>query len=329
VFVGPILVTGVSGFVGSRIAEAFIAAGHSVRGTARSRSKVPDALSGIEIVEADLMVEGAFDEAASDAVAVVHTASPYVVDVADPQRDLVDPALDGTTRVLEACLRAPSVRRVVLTSSMAAVTDSPDPQRTYSEADWNTDSSLERNPYYYSKAVAERAAWRFIEERHPSWDLVAINPSLVIGPSLIAARNVSTGILTDLYKGVYPAILNLSWSMVDVRDVAAAHVRAVEVAEAKGRYVCANETMDMKRLVSILARHGKGKLPRFALPDAVVRVASYLQSKGVRSYLQSNLGKVPRYDNSKIQRELGVRFRPVEDSIADTVADLRKWGHIA
>jgi dihydroflavonol-4-reductase len=327
--VGPIVVTGVTGFVGSAVAQAFVAAGHSVRGTARSRAKVPDALQGIEIAEADLMVPGAFDAAVRDAVAVVHTASPYIVDVKDPQKELVDPALQGTTSVLEACLRSTSVRRVVITSSMAAVTDAPDPTRTYSEADWNTESSLERNPYYYSKAVAERAAWRFLEERKPTWDLVAIHPPLVIGPSLVSARNTSTGIFSDLYNGVYPGILNLAWSMVDVRDVGIAHVRAVEVPTAHGRYVCANETIGMRRLVSILAKHGKGKLPTVALPDFVVRLAAYFQPKGVRTYMHSNLGKVPHFDNSKIRRELGIEFRPLETSIADTVADLRKWGHIS
>jgi dihydroflavonol-4-reductase len=131
-----------------------------------------------------------------------------------------------------------------------------------------------------------RAAWRFVESAKVAWDLVAINPSLVVGPSLVAARNTSTAILTDLYKGAYLWILNLAWSFVDVRDVALAHLKAVEVSSASGRYVCAGETLDMRALVAILSTVGTGKLPSIRLPDAVVRLASYLQPKGVGSYLR-------------------------------------------
>ncbi len=251
---GPILVTGVSGFVGSRVVEALLAAGHSVRGTVRSLAKAPklDGVPGsdrLELVEADLLSPGSFDAAAKDAVGVIHTASPYQIDAKDPQKELVDPALEGTMEVLGAALRSSSVRRVVFTSSMVAVTDSPEP-RVMNEDDWNTQSSLERNPYYYSKAVAERAAWRFMEERKPSWDLVVVNPSVVIGPSLVPSVNTSTKIFADLLNGAYPAILDLAWSFVDVRDVAHAHLRALEVPTAKGRHVCVAETVTMRRVVA-------------------------------------------------------------------------------
>ena len=336
---GPILVTGVSGFVGSRVVEALLAAGHSVRGTVRSLAKAPklDGLPGsdrLELVEADLLSPGSFDAAAKDAVGVIHTASPYQIEAKDPQKELVDPALEGTMEVLGAALQSSSVRRVVFTSSMVAVTDSPEP-RVMNEDDWNTQSSLERNPYYYSKAVAERAAWRFMEERKPSWDLVVVNPSVVIGPSLVPSVNTSTKIFADLLNGAYPAILDLAWSFVDVRDVAHAHLRALEVPTAKGRHVCVAETVTMRRVVAILegavfgTRH---KLPKLGLDNAVGRslakLASYGQSRGVGEYLRTNLGRPARFDNTKIRAELGVTFRPIEPSIVETVADLRKWGHV-
>jgi dihydroflavonol-4-reductase len=339
VIVGPILVTGVSGYVGSRVVEALLNAGHAVRGTVRSIARAPklDMLPGaerLEIVEADLLVPGSYDAAAKDAVGVIHTASVYQVDAKDPQKEIVDPALKGTMEVLEAAMRSSSVRRVVLTSSMAAVTDSPE-RRVMNEDDWNTQSTLTRNAYYYSKAIAERAAWRFLEERKPAWDLVVVNPSLTIGPSLVPSLNTSNKIFADLLNGAYPAIMDLAWSMVDVRDVAQAHLRAFEVPTAKGRHVCAAETLTMRRVIGILERASAGtknKLPKLALDNAVgtamTHLASYMQPKGVGVYLRTNLGRPARFDNTKIQGQLGMSFRPIEPSIVETVADLRKWGHI-
>jgi dihydroflavonol-4-reductase len=336
-----VLVTGATGFIASHIVSQLLAAGHRVRGTVRDPGK-PEAvahlrsLSGagerLSLVAADLVASGAFDAHVAGCDVVMHTASPYVLSVRDPQRDLVDPALQGTLSVLEACQKVPGVRRVVLTSSMAAITDEPD-GRVLTEADWNEKSSLTRNPYYYSKTVAERAAWRFRDERRPAWDLVAINPFLVIGPSMTRAVNTSNQVFVDLLHGRYPAIMGLAWGLVDVRDVAAAHLRAMEVPGASGRYLCAAETRTMREVATLLARNGYGaRLPRFSLDSAlgnqVARLASWFQPRGVGQYLRTHLGRVPRFDHGRCERELGLRFRPVETSILDTLADLARWGHV-
>jgi len=340
----PVLVTGASGFIASRIVELLLAKGYRVRGTVRSLKKerelaalrtLAGAAERLELVEADLNAAGAFDAPAGGCEHVIHTASPYSLDAADPQRDLVDPAVNGTRNVLGACHRARTVVRVVLTSSMAAITDEPPADHVLTEQDWNTQSSLERNPYYYSKTLAERAAWTFVDQEKPRFDLIVINPFLVIGPSLVPGLNVSNRIFVDLLKGTYPGILSLTWGLVDVRDVAEAHVRAMETPAAHGRYICAGDSASMRVIVNLLNRRGWGdgrKLPWIGLDnpigDAVVRLASLLQSKGVRSYLLTHIGRVPRCDTSKIQRELGMRFRPVEESVLDTMDDLRRWGHI-
>jgi dihydroflavonol-4-reductase len=338
----PILVTGATGFVASRIVEQLLSMGRRVRGTVRSLSKKADlsplrtlpGATALELVEADLLTEGSFDRAAEGCSYVLHTASPYTLTVKDPQRELVAPAVNGTINVLASCERA-RVNRVVLTSSMAAVTDEPESDRVLTEADWNTKSSLERNPYYFSKTLAERAAWDFVKQRRPWFDLVSVNPFLIVGPSLVAGLNTSNQIFVDLLKGTYPGIVGLTWGFVDVRDVAAAHVRAMDTPTANGRYICAGEAASMRTVVGLLRKHGWGegyKLPSIGLDnpagDVIVRLGSYLQPSGVGSYLRTHVGRVPRYDTSKIRRELGMTFRPLGETIVETMTDLQRWGHL-
>lgn len=340
-----ILVTGASGFIASHIVKQLLAQGHRVRGTVRSLRKekelqplrdLPGAAERFELVEADLLTDGAFDAPAQGMDAVIHTASPYVLNAKDPQADLVEPAVKGTRNVLAAAAKVPSIKRVVLTSSMAAITDEPDSDHVLTERDWNDKSSLDRNPYYYSKTLAERAAWDFVEAEKPGFDLVVINPFLVIGPSLVPALNTSNQVFVDLLKGTYPGVMNLTWGFVDVRDVADAHVRAVLTPSAQGRYIVAGDTIAMRDVVALLEEKGWGaghKLPKLGLDCAVgdfaVRLSSYLQPKGVGSYLRTHVGRVPRYDTTKARSGLGIVFRPVNESILDTLDDLARWGHVS
>ncbi len=338
-----VAVTGATGFIASHTIALLLEAGHAVRGTVRSLARpeahafltgLPGAAERLTLVEADLLAPQSFDAAVAGCDTVLHMASPYVMTVADPQRDLVDPAVQGTLSVLRACARTPSVSRVVLTSSMAAVTDEPDSAVQLTEANWNTRSSLTRNPYYFSKAEAERAAWSFVETEKPGFDLVAINPFIVIGPSLTPQLNTSNAILADLLKGTYPGIIDLTWGMVDVRDVALAHLRAAETPAASGRYLCAGDTITMREVVGLLRGLNipGGRLPSIGLDNPVgsllVRLLSYTQPQGVGSYLRSHIGRAPRYDTAKIQRDLSMSFRDIRGSIVDTVADMTRWGHV-
>jgi dihydroflavonol-4-reductase len=337
----PVCVTGASGFIASFVVEQLLARGYRVRGTVRSLkgdashlTSLPGAAERLELVAADLLAPGAFDAAVAGCEFVLHTASPYTLDARDPQRDLVDPAVQGTRSVLASCQKAGGVRRVVLTSSMAAITDEPENDRVLTEADWNTRSSLTRNPYYYSKTLAERAGWSFLEEQKPGFDLVVINPFLVIGPSKTKAINPSNQLFVDLLAGTYPGIMNLAWGFVDVRDVALSHVLALETAAASGRYICANPAISMREVVDLLGRSGYGDraLPKIgldcAMGDYAIKLSSYAQPKGIGSYLRTHVGRVPHVDNGKIQRELGLHFRPVERSILDAVEDLDRRGHL-
>jgi dihydroflavonol-4-reductase len=336
------VVTGASGFIASHVVRELLAAGFRVRGTVRSLSRPESfahlkALPGserLELVEGDLLDADVWDAVVKGAEVVLHTASPYALDAKDPQKDLVEPALRGTENVLRACAKEPSIRRVVVTSSMAAITDEPESERVLTEADWNEKSSLTRNPYYYSKTVAERAAWDFVDREKPRFDLVTVNPFLVIGPSLSPGVNTSNQVFVDLLSGTYPGIMRFTWGFVDVRDVAKAHLLAATKPEASGRYLCAADTVPMRDVVELLRASGyeKHALPKLgmdcALGDYVVKLSSYFQPKGVGSYLRTHVGRVPRYDNSKIQRELGLQFRDVKTTILETLEDLARWKHL-
>lgn len=338
-----VFVSGATGFIASHTIEQLLAAGHRVRASVRSLKKtadlaylrdMPGAAERLELVEADLLTPQAFDALVPGCDIVLHMASPYVLDVKDPQRDLVDPAVIGTRTMLEACAKADSVRRVMLTSSMAAVTDEPDAGKVLTEADWNTKSTLTRNPYYLSKTLAEREAWSFVEQRKPAWDLVVINPFLVAGPSMTKALNPSNSALAGIFNGTYPGIVGLTWGIVDVRDVADAHVKAMDAPTANGRYLCVAGTMSMRQVVDLLKKNGYAgyRLPSRgldnAIGNAIVTLGSYFQPAGVGQYLRTHIGRVPRFDNSKIQRDLGLRFRPLSQTVLDTAADLIRWGHV-
>ena len=340
---GPICVTGASGFIGAQIVAALLDKGYQVRGTVRSLSEpgkydfltsLPGADERLELVEGQLLTEGSYDDAVFGCTAVFHVASPYFLDVEDPQRDLVDPAVEGTLNVLRSCAKANSVQRVVLTSSVTAISDEPVEGKVFSEKDWNEKSTLTRNPYYLSKVKAEKAAWEFAEDKDIGFDLVVINPSLVIGPSLSPTLSTSNGTLRELLGGGIPALFNLDYNLVDVRDVAQAHILALENPKASGRYLCFNEAMSMEEIVDLLKREGYGgyPLPKMnlcsPLGNGLTKILAYAQPQGTRSFLHTHVGKVMLYDNSKIQQELGLTFIPVEQSVLDTVSDLLQWGHL-
>ncbi len=339
----PICVTGASGFIASHIVRELLSRGYQVRGTVRNAENqekyaylynLEGANSNLELVSANLLAPEGFKSAIEGCEYVIHTASPYALNVKDPQKDLVDPAVNGTRNVLEAAINCQTIKRIVLTSSVAAITDEPDENEVLTEKNWNEKSSLTRNAYYYSKTMAEKEAWRIVEEQKPNFDLVVINPFLVIGPSIIPGLNTSNELFVDILSGKYPGIMSLTWGIVDVRDVALAHILAMENPESSGRYLCANTTISMKKFVEFLRKEGYDnfKLPKLSMDSSIgnliVLLSSYLQPKGVGDYLRTHIGKTPNFDNNKIRRELGLEFIPLEDSIRETIADLQRWGHV-
>ncbi len=341
---GPlVLVTGASGFIASHIVQQLLADGHRVRGTVRDPRRLepdgplnslPGASERLELVAADLTVPGSFDEAVRGCDYVLHTASPYILDADDPQRDIVEPAVNGTLSVLEACRAADGVRRVVVTSSVAAITDQADGHLN-TEDDWNTRSSLTRNPYYYSKTLAERAAWAFVESNRPRFDLVVLNPFFVVGPSLIPALNISHQPFRGLTNGSVPGIIALEWGLVDVRDVARAHLLAMSNPAANGRHILAAGVRSMRQVVDLLRENGwddRYRLPSLPLDgplaSSVIRFVAGFVGGGTGTYLHNHVGGRMRFDNTKSISELGLDYRDVDQTVLDAMEDLDLWGHL-
>jgi dihydroflavonol-4-reductase len=265
---------------------------------------------------------------------VIHTASPFVLDVEDPQRDLVDPAVNGTTSVLESVSKTEGVRRVVLTSSFAAMSGEPK-DSPWSEDDWNDVSSLDSGAYAYSKTMAERAAWDFMGDNDRSFDLVVINPTGVIGPSIVPRLNQSHSVFVSATNGEIPGIIDLSFPIVDVRDVAKAHILAMENPGAAGRYLCSAETRSMRQNFELLKEAGFGERYKLAslpldnaLGSVLVRLVSRTQPRGTRDFVRRSLGRNYELDTSKIRTELGLEFRDADQTVIDTMTSLENWGHL-
>ena len=335
-------VTGATGFIGGHLTERLLARRHAVRGTVRNIGStdavflrgLPHAEERLELVEADLLEPGSFDEAVMGCETVFHVASPFVFTASDPAEDLLAPAVDGTLNVLEACLASPAVKRVVLTSAIVALVGLPD-GGVITEKEWNTYSRLDNNPYYYAKTQAERAAWRFMDEHEPRFDLVVINPSQVLGPSHRDSVGTSVAYVRDLMTRKIPAIIDFDVAYVDVRDVADAHILASETPQAHGRYFAVAGVVTTRRLVEAIKSLGYDahSFPRFSLDSPIgapiARIAIKVQPQGLRQYLSAFLGRRLVVDNSKIRDDLRIDFRSLEETIRDTIEDLIAKDHLA
>ncbi|KAH7187075.1 hypothetical protein BKA60DRAFT_548464 [Fusarium oxysporum] len=253
-----VLLTGGSGFVGSHCLGLLLQEGYEVVVTVRSEKKGQDILGAFPtaksqlsyaIVE-DIARENAFDEAVRTAKfdAVLHVASPYHYKPVDIKKDLIDPAVNGTLNILKAVSEyAPTAKRVVITSSFSAVVNIKHPEKLYQEHHFNPITKAEAHEdgvqaYRASKTFAERAAWDFMQVKKPGFSLTTMNPPLILGPpapwlASMDSINTSNERLRDLFQGQWKTELppTASWYWVDVRDVALAHVRALERLDAGGR----------------------------------------------------------------------------------------------
>jgi dihydroflavonol-4-reductase len=259
---------------------------------------------------------------------VYHTASPYTISVKDPQKELVDPALNGTRNVLNQAYKTASVKRVVVTSSCAAIyCDAIDcakgPNGFLTEEVWNTTATLDYQPYSFSKTLAEKESWKMADAQS-KWDLVVVNPSAVYGPDLNAkwSTSESMSIMKQMGDGTLKmGAPRLGIGAVDVRDLAEAHFQAGFRPEAKGRHIISGHNTNFFEIAqTLLPKYGeKYPLPKSVAPKwLLMLVGPFVNKAFTRGFIKKNVDVVWKADNSKSIKVLGVTYRPLKETMVDS-----------
>lgn len=336
----PVCVTGASGYIASWIVKYLLDEGFTVHGTVRDANKansvahlwkVAEGAKGtLKLFDADLIKPGSFKAAIEGCELVIHTASPFVIKgFSDPHEALIRPAVEGTANVLNSCNEVQTVRRVVLTSSVAsiygdAVEILKAPGGVFTEQQWNNTSNESHQPYSYSKVMAERKAWEICKNQS-AWDLVTINPSLVMGPSLTTqTQSTSIDVMRDLGSGRQrTGVPMLEFGVVDVREVARAHIQAGFRANAQGRYILTAHTASLLQMATILrARFPKYPLPRKQLPKFLVKLVAPIAAGVSREFIEKNVGYALHFDSSRSSNDLSVKYRPLTETLCDHFAQM-------
>ncbi|RDL35762.1 Uncharacterized protein BP5553_06374 [Venustampulla echinocandica] len=327
-----ILISGASGFIASHVIRLFLESGFKVRGTVRSEvsakivrethAEYADALSFAFVK--DISAPGAFDEAVKGVDGVIHTASPFILDAEDYDKELFNPAVNGTVSILKAVKEHnPSVKRIVVTSSFGAILDytaGHQPGYIYTEADWNPMTANEAHgadpvaAYLVSKTLAEKAAFEFVETQKPSFSIVTVAPPLVYGPLLhgyesMSKLNTSSADIYRLFNGSSKEVPDtVFWACVDVRDVAKAHLLAYQTPTAANqRYIISAGSFSYQIFCNII---------RARFPELV---ATTPEDKSSLPFPD-----VYKLDTTKAKNELGIAFRPIKETLMDTVTSLKE-----
>ncbi|MFO1202256.1 MAG: aldehyde reductase [Tabrizicola sp.] len=331
-----VLLTGVSGFIAKHVALKLLNAGYSVRGTLRRLDRADEVRTALApyltehageltFAQADLESDAGWAEAMAGVSALVHTASPFPIAQPKDPAQVIRPAVEGTERVLKAAAAA-GVTRVVLTSSTVAVLNEAKPDTLQDEADWCDTHLPGTTPYAKSKTLAERAAWEIAKAR--GLKLTTINPGFVLGPPLDEHYGSSLGLVERILKGRDPMMPPFGFPMVDVRDVAEMHLRALQRPETIGRrYIGASGSMAMVDMGRTLkAAYPTRRIPTREAPQLVVRALA-LFDPSIKSILPK-LGHLERVSNARAVKEMGMEFIAPKAALLASADWLVKHGKI-
>ena len=330
-----VLVTGASGFLAQHIILQLLAKGYGVRGTLRSLKRA-DEVRGvlakheprardIEFVEADLSSDAGWAEAVKDCDFVQHIASPFPAVHPKDEMELIRPARDGALRVLKAA-KAAGARRVVMTSSMAAIAYGHGDKRAEvsDETMWSNVDGPDNTPYTKSKTIAERAAWDYVNGEGKGLELVAINPTGILGPALSKDVSTSLEIPIRLLNGKTPGLPRIGFSFVDVRDVAECHVKAMEIPEAAGQRFLATEGFLWFTEAADILREAfpayDAKIPKRKVPDFALKLMAIFQP--IYRQTVTELGRTRKASNAKAKKVLGVTFRTAQEALVSSAQSL-------
>jgi len=339
-------VTGATGYIAGCVVRRLLEEGLTVHATVRDPSRTERLAHLVALEEenpgalkffaADLMNQGSFAAAMAGCSVVFHIASPFAMSVEDPQQQLVEPAQLGTRNVLEEVDRTPSVQRVVVTSSCAAIYgDNADvaeaPGGVLTEEVWNTSSSLQHNAYSYSKTVAEKEAWK-LHDAQSRWKLVVVNPCMVMGPGVhVHESSESFALLKQVGDGsLSSGVPDIGMGVVDVRDVAEAQLRAAFLPDASGRNIlCGHNTSFPEMAETLRETYGDYPLPKRVAPKWLLWLIGPFINKGLtRRYVSRNVGLPWKSDNSKSVRELGMTYRPLAETMNDFFEQIVQGGYV-
>lgn len=330
-----VLLTGISGFLGSHTAIQLLERGYEVVGTMRDLKRAGTIkkiisqhtkhVDSLHFEEVDLMDKSRWETLTKGVDYVQHIASPFPRQLPKNDNELIIPAKTGVLNVLSAASKN-KVKRVVLTSSIASVAyGKPEKERngTFNEKHWTDETNIkDTTPYFRSKTIAEKAAWEFMANDNSGLELATILPGAILGPVLEEDFGTSANIVIKLLDGSSPAIPDLCFDIVDVRSVADLHIKAMETPEASGnRYLATTKMLSMKQVASILKEaYPDRKIPSRVVPDLLIRLFSNFQTELKPTLF--DLGYRRRTDNSKAKTELGWQPIPANEAILACASSL-------
>ncbi|CAJ0600265.1 unnamed protein product [Cylicocyclus nassatus] len=322
-----VLVTGASGYIASHCVKLLLSEGYRVRGTVRNlknEKKVGPVRQlqkddRLELVEADLLRPDGWASVVSGCQYILHVASPFPL-VADAT--CIDIAVNGTLNVLRAASKEPSVKKVVLTSSCAAINEGHPQNKAFDETSWTDVTSPTVDFYAKSKTLAEKAAWNFVEgiKEGNKFALTCLNPTMVVGPLLINEEGASVTLIRRFLNTEMPAVPQLNLGFVDIFDVAKAHVEAMRRPETDGEriLITSQPSFWFKDVARILGREFRRQgfwVPRYEAPYWFVWLYSFFDKEAAACL--NRIGHTIRFDNSKATRLLGIEFRDPAESLIE------------